>query len=57
MNSRGNVLVTGGAGYIGSHIVLALQDAEFDVVVLDNLTTGHGPGGYADASIGDFRED
>lgn len=34
------VLVTGGAGYIGSHMVLALTDAGQDVVVLDNLTTG-----------------
>ena len=34
------VLVTGGAGYIGSHMVLALTDAGADVVVLDNLTTG-----------------
>ena len=34
------VLVTGGAGYIGSHMVLALQDAGETVVVLDNLTTG-----------------
>jgi UDP-glucose 4-epimerase len=36
------VLVTGGAGYIGSHMVLALTDAGHDVVVLDNLTTGFG---------------
>ena len=34
------VLVTGGAGYIGSHIVLALLDAGERVVVLDNLSTG-----------------
>jgi UDP-glucose 4-epimerase len=34
------VLVTGGAGYIGSHMVLALTDAGQDVVVLDNLSTG-----------------
>ena len=35
-----SVLVTGGAGYIGSHMVLALLDAGEDVVVLDNLSTG-----------------
>jgi UDP-glucose 4-epimerase len=35
-----SVLVTGGAGYIGSHMVLALIDAGQEVVVLDNLTTG-----------------
>jgi UDP-glucose 4-epimerase len=34
------VLVTGGAGYIGSHAVLALKDAGWDVVVIDNLVTG-----------------
>ncbi len=35
-----SVLVTGGAGYIGSHMVLELLDAGEKVVVLDNLTTG-----------------
>jgi UDP-glucose 4-epimerase len=35
-----SVLVTGGAGYVGSHMVLALCDAGHDVVVLDNLSTG-----------------
>ena len=34
------VLVTGGAGYIGSHMVHALADAGESVVVLDNLSTG-----------------
>ena len=34
------VLVTGGAGYIGSHMVHALVDTGERVVVLDNLTTG-----------------
>jgi UDP-glucose 4-epimerase len=37
MNSSKLVLVTGGAGYIGSHTTLALLQAGFDVVVLDNL--------------------
>ena len=35
-----SILVTGGAGYVGSHMVLALCDAGHDVVVLDNLSTG-----------------
>jgi UDP-glucose 4-epimerase len=35
------ILVTGGAGYIGSHAVLALQQAGYEVVVLDNLVYGH----------------
>jgi UDP-glucose 4-epimerase len=34
------ILVTGGAGYIGSHMVHALRDAGEQVVVLDNLSTG-----------------
>ncbi|MBR6911020.1 MAG: UDP-glucose 4-epimerase GalE [Candidatus Methanomethylophilaceae archaeon] len=36
-----NVLVTGGAGYIGSHCVIALLDAGYDVVIFDNFSTGH----------------
>ncbi len=35
------ILVTGGAGYIGSHTVLALKQAGYDVVILDNLVYGH----------------
>jgi len=35
-----SVLVTGGAGYIGSHMVLALVEAGESVVVIDNLSTG-----------------
>jgi UDP-glucose 4-epimerase len=35
------ILVTGGAGYIGSHAVLALQKAGYEVIVLDNLSYGH----------------
>jgi UDP-glucose 4-epimerase len=38
--TRPTVLVTGGAGYIGSHAVLALLDAGWKVVVIDNLVTG-----------------
>jgi UDP-glucose 4-epimerase len=39
-NTR-RVLVTGGAGYIGSHTVLALARAGYDVCVYDNLRAGH----------------
>ncbi|MDZ7588094.1 MAG: UDP-glucose 4-epimerase GalE [Parasphingorhabdus sp.] len=40
MRDTMTVLVTGGAGYIGSHAVLALLDAGHNVAVVDNLTTG-----------------
>ena len=36
-----NVLVTGGAGYIGAHAVLALIEQGFEPVILDNFSTGH----------------
>lgn len=41
INTARKILVTGGAGYIGSHTVYALIDAGFAVVVLDNLSTGY----------------
>ncbi len=40
MHDKPSVLVTGGAGYIGSHAVLALTDAGWPVAVIDNLVTG-----------------
>ena len=48
MNKTG-VLVTGGAGYVGSHAVLKLVEGPYDVTVLDDLSTGS-----ADA-VGDAR--
>ena len=39
-DSKVSVLVTGGAGYIGSHAVLALRDSGWPVAVVDNLSTG-----------------
>jgi len=35
-----NILVTGGAGYIGSHVVKQLSKTKHSVVILDNLSTG-----------------
>jgi UDP-glucose 4-epimerase len=35
------VLITGGAGYIGSHTALAFKEAGWDIVVVDDLSTGH----------------
>lgn len=53
------ILVTGGAGYIGSHMVLALLDAGERLVVLDNLSTGFRwavPDGV-ELVIGDFGDE
>ncbi len=41
VQAKPTILVTGGAGYIGSHAVLALQGAGYEVIVLDNLVHGH----------------
>ncbi|MTL35968.1 UDP-glucose 4-epimerase GalE, partial [Turicibacter sanguinis] len=54
------VLVTGGAGYIGSHAVYALIEQGHDVVVVDNLVTGHRGDVHPEAtfyhgSIADYR--
>src|SRR3954464_11263480 len=56
--TRFPVLVTGGAGYIGSHAVLALLDAGWPVVVIDNLVPGFrwavpDAAGFVEADIGD----
>ncbi len=40
-SEKSTILVTGGAGYIGSHAVLALKQAGYEVVILDNLVYGH----------------
>lgn len=52
-----NVLVAGGAGYIGSHMCKRLSEAGHTVVVLDNLSTGHREavhwGDLVEASLGD----
>lgn len=53
------ILVVGGAGYIGSHMVLDLLHAGHEVVVLDNLSRGHRdllPGGtFVEGDLGDAR--
>ena len=36
-----NILITGGAGYIGSHVVEQLLNKKYNVIILDNLKTGH----------------
>ena len=59
---RENVLVTGGAGFIGSHVVDRLVKADYDVRVIDNLSTGklsnikkHIASGRVDFVKGDIR--
>lgn len=39
--TKSTILIAGGAGYIGSHAVLALQQAGYETVILDNLVSGH----------------
>jgi UDP-glucose 4-epimerase len=41
MIKKNNILVTGGAGYIGSHIVEKLNHKKFNIIILDNLITGY----------------
>ena len=35
------IFITGGAGYIGSHVLKALGEGDHDILVFDNLSTGH----------------
>lgn len=53
-----SILVLGGAGYIGSHAVYQLIDQQFDVVVIDNLQTGHRTAIHPEAKFyeGDIRD-
>lgn len=46
-----SILITGGAGYIGSHIALALTTRGHDVVVLDDLSTGRADAVHAPAEL------
>ena len=52
------ILVCGGAGYIGSHVTRALIDSGEDVIVLDNLQTGHIDAVHEKAKLvlGDLRD-
>ncbi|MEG1573840.1 MAG: GDP-mannose 4,6-dehydratase, partial [Bacteroidales bacterium] len=39
--NKGKILVTGGAGYIGSHTTVELQNAGYEVVIVDNLSNSN----------------
>ena len=49
------VLITGGAGYIGSHMVLGLLDNGEDVLVIDDLSTGFRWAVPVAGSVGDYE--
>jgi len=53
-----NILVTGGAGYIGSHTVYKLIELGHNVTVYDNLSKGHAAAVPEQASlvVGDIRD-
>jgi len=56
-HSRGTVLVTGGAGYIGSHTCKALANAGYLPVVYDNLLNGHAwAAKWGPLEVGDIRD-
>ncbi len=52
------ILVAGGAGYIGSHMSALLTEKGYEVVVVDNLCTGHWQAvkGGAKLRVGDLRD-
>ena len=52
------ILVAGGAGYIGSHMVALLVKRGYDVIVADNLRTGHWQSvkGARKLYVGDLRD-
>ena len=57
MKNRISVLVVGGAGYIGSHMVKLLGSIGADVTVLDNLSSGHKDAVlYGDLVVGDISD-
>ena len=57
MSSENTILVTGGAGYIGSHMVQCAKRAGYTPIVLDNLSTGHSDAVLdAELVVGDMQD-
>ena len=50
------VLIVGGAGYIGAHCARELEEAGTEVVVFDNLSTGHREAVRSELVVGDIRD-
>jgi len=50
------VLIAGGAGYIGSHCVKRMSELGYEVVVVDNLSTGHRASIKSPFYLGDIRD-
>ena len=55
-SDRPTVLVTGGAGYIGSHACRALTAAGYQPIVYDNLSTGHRDFVASELVVGDLLD-
>lgn len=56
MTNQKMILVTGGAGYIGSHTVKLLLETGYPVLVLDNLSTGHASAVSCQLIVGDLGD-
>jgi len=56
MNKQRRILVTGGAGYIGSHVVLALGEAGYKVLTYDNLSTNRDAVLSGELVVGDLAD-
>ncbi len=55
---EGKILVTGGAGYIGSHVVKLLGEAKENILIIDNLSTGRKEAVlYGELLVGDLADD
>lgn len=51
------LLITGGAGYIGSHVVKSLGGIDYDITVYDNLSAGHREAVlFGDLVVGDLED-